>query len=87
VLYFYYRKYKKIDTFETFLKSSTDVLLPIGWKLYKNIEIISKYKLLHYNIQDGTQIFVEKEIVFSPKSGITYYVNKKKIEPAFCGLT
>lgn len=62
-------------------------MLPIGWKLYKNIEIISKYKLLHYNIQDGTQIFVEKEIVFSPKSGITYYVNKKKIEPAFCGLT
>jgi len=62
-------------------------LLPIGWKLYKHIEIISIYKLLHYNIEDGTQIFVEKQIVFCPKSGITYYVNKKNIEPTFCGLT
>lgn len=61
-------------------------MLPIGWKLYTHIEIISIYKLFLFNLHDGTQIFLEKQIVFCPKSDITYYVNKKKIEPAECGL-
>ncbi|KAE9522438.1 hypothetical protein AGLY_017163 [Aphis glycines] len=68
---------EKIDSFETFLKSSTDVLLPIGWKLYKHIEIISIYKLLHCNIEDGTQIFVEKQIEL--KNQKTY--RKRSLKP------
>lgn len=61
-----------------------DIILPVGWMLYRGVNIMSLYKP---NILDGIKVVIEKQIVFHSSSlDINYYVNQKCINPTIVDL-
>jgi len=70
--------------FKDLFSNFKDIILPVGWMLYRSLNIMSLYKP---NILDGIKVVIEKQIVFNSSSlDINYYVNQKCINPTIVDL-
>lgn len=62
--------------------SLKEIILPVGWILYSDVNIISLYKP-NLSISDEIKVVVEKQIVFQSSTlDINYYVHQKCINPS-----
>lgn len=63
-----------------------ELLLPVGWVLYRDACLVSLYKL-NISSSNEMKIIIEKQIVFqSSSTNVSYYVNQKRQNANILGL-